>query len=280
MKNKSMLIIGVGFVGAELFSLAQENGWTVYGVTKSGGDGNFATDVSSAESLEGLKNEIGAVDVVVHCASSGRGGAEAYERVFFQGVSNLKAIFHESHLIFVSSSSVYAQINGERVTEESEAAPDRDTGKILRRSEEVVLSHQGSVARLAGIYGKGRSVLIKKILTDTAVVEEDGRRIVNQIHHEDAATALLFIAENPEKARAQVFNVSDSHPRSQKETYLGLSALFSKEMPPTGPRNENKKRGWTHKAVSNQKLKALGWQLKYDDFLETAVTIAPTLELG
>ena len=56
-------------------------------------------------------------------------------------------------LAFTSSTSVYAQGDGEWVTEESPAEPDRETGRVLRATEEFVLAGGGIVARLAGIYG-------------------------------------------------------------------------------------------------------------------------------
>jgi len=106
---------------------------------------------------------------------------------------NIQSVFPNTPLIFVSSSSVYAQINGETVTEDSPSEPTRETGKILKRAEATVLSNQGIVARLSGIYGPGRSVLIKRLLKGEAQIEEDGRRLINQIHQQDAAGALLFL---------------------------------------------------------------------------------------
>ncbi|MFN5578937.1 MAG: hypothetical protein ACK49X_04885, partial [Akkermansiaceae bacterium] len=54
----------------------------------------------------------------------------------------------------------------------------------------------------------------------------------------------------------------------QLEVYQGLAKIFSKPLPPSGPRDLNRKRGWTHKQVSNAKLKATGWQPKYPSFLD------------
>jgi nucleoside-diphosphate-sugar epimerase len=40
------------------------------------------------------------------------------------------------------------------------------------------------------------------------------------------------------------------------------------ELPATGPRDLNRKRGWTNKRVSNKKLRALGWKPQYPSFRE------------
>ena len=37
-------------------------------------------------------------------------------------------------------------------------------------------------------------------------------------------------------------------------------------LPPEGPINTERKRGWTHKQVSNGRLRALGWSPRYPDF--------------
>ena len=48
-------------------------------------------------------------------------------------------------------------------------------------------------------------------------------------------------------------------------------------MPPTGPRDPDRKRGWTHKRVSNAKLRATGWEPRFPCFLDAVESIAPTL---
>lgn len=276
---KSLLVIGAGYIGSELIRQADSAGWTTYAGTRSGEDDTLAIDVSDPTSLENLKGNIGVPDVIVHCASSGRGGEEAYRAVFEVGVQNITATFPESSLVFVSSSSVYAQIDGETVTEDSPAEPTRETGKILKRAEAHVLNHGGIVARLSGIYGPGRSVLIKRLLKGEAQIEEDGRRLINQIHQHDGASALLHLAENYTRLSGEVYNVSDSTPRSQKATYEGLCEKLGLPLPPVGQRDLNRKRGWTHKAVSNAKLLATGWSPKHPDFIQVSPDIAKSLDL-
>jgi nucleoside-diphosphate-sugar epimerase len=186
-------------------------------------------------------------------------------------------------LIFTSSTSVYAQIDGSEVTEESPAEPDRETGKILRETEDLVLAHGGLVARLSGIYGPGRSVILKKFLSGEAIIEENGDRFLNQIHRDDAARALLRLSSSllsshqPSTFNHQLYNLSDSHPLSQLECYSGLARLFGRPLPPSGPRDLNRKRGWTHKRVSNAKLRATGWEPEFPSFLDAAPGIASTL---
>ncbi|MEM9237885.1 MAG: hypothetical protein AAGB14_14015, partial [Verrucomicrobiota bacterium] len=171
--------------------------------------------------------------------------------------------------------SVYPQTEGETVTEESPAEPDRETGQILREAEKVVLNHEGIIFRLSGIYGPGRSVILNKFLAGEATLEEDGRRILNQIHRDDAARGVLQAALG--FCGPGIWNVSDSTPTSQLDTYSALARIFDKEMPPSVPRDLNRKRGWTHKRVDNAKLRSTGWTPRYPSFLDAAPEVAESL---
>jgi nucleoside-diphosphate-sugar epimerase len=264
-----LLLIGNGYLGQATAREFRGAGWNVIPVSLSGGDGVLACDVADKVSVAKLP----AADFIIHCAASGRGGAEAYQRVYVDGCRNLTESFPGTPLLFTSSTSVYSQTDGSMVTEESETIPDRETGRLLLEAEGVTINAGGLVARLSGIYGPGRSVILRKFLSGEAVIEEDGRRFLNQIHRDDAARALLHLA----MIRANgIFNVCDSTPLTQLECYQALARIFLKPLPPTGPRDLNRKRGWTHKRVSNAKLRAAGWEPRFPSFLDAVGEIAAT----
>ncbi len=260
---KRLLVLGAGYLGAEVMDVFRRNGWEVFGASLSGGEGLLSCDVSDHTSVATLPD----VDAVVHCAASGRGGEDAYRRVYLEGCRNLVERFPRVKLVFTSSSSVYGQTDGKVVTEESEADPGRKTGMILLETERVVLDAGGVVVRLAGIYGPGRSVILRKFLSGEAVIEEDGGRFLNMIHRDDAARAVFHLVAGGSFPGGEIFNVSDTVTRTQREIYAGLAEIFGKELPPSGPRDLNRKRGWTNKVVSNAKLKRRGWEPVFPDFL-------------
>ncbi len=266
-----LLLIGYGYLGREIARVFRADGWEVAAASLSGGDDSLACDVGDPESVASLPS----ADFIIHCAASGRGGEDAYRHVYRDGCANLTRAFPGTPLLFTSSTSVYAQTDGSVVTEESPAIPERETGRLLLEAERITLENGGTVARLAGIYGPGRSVILKKFLTGVAVVEEDGRRFLNQIHRDDAASSIHHLATR--HPGGGIFNISDSHPLSQLECYQALSDLFGKPLPPAGPRDLNRKRGWTHKQVSNQKIRATGWKPRYPSFLTAAEEISTTL---
>jgi nucleoside-diphosphate-sugar epimerase len=143
----------------------------------------------------------------------------------------------------------------------------------LREAEDHVLAHGGTVARLAGIYGPGRSVLLEKFFNGTAVIEGDGTRWINQAHRDDIAAALKCIADRGARG---VFNVSDDHPFPQRVLYARLSSMFQRPLPKAGPVDFQRKRAWTNKQVSNAKLRALGWTPRFPSFFD-AIEIDPGL---
>src|SRR5438093_2280451 len=132
-------------------------------------------------------------DPVIHCASSRRGGAETYRQVYLDGARNLLETFPGSKLLFTSSTSVYAQSDGSWVTEESESKPVRETSRVLLETEKMVLARDGTVVRLAGIYGPGRSALLTKFLAGTAIIDPGNDRFVNQVHRDDIASGLFLL---------------------------------------------------------------------------------------
>ncbi len=270
------LVIGCGYVGGRVAELLHENGITVVGVTHSPESAaelartkSFAVhacDISDAAAVTQLAGKLPAApEVVIHCASSRRGGPDSYRAVYLEGSRHLLAAFPSAHFLFTSSTSVYPQTNGELVTEESEATPDRETSRLLRESEDLILTHRGTVARLAGIYGPGRSFVLKSFLEGSAAIEGNhGQgRTLNQIHREDAATALAHLAYTRQQG---IFNVVDDQPMTQRECFEELSRRFHRAIPPVSEPNVDRKRAWTNKRVSNARLRATGWAPRYPSY--------------
>jgi|SRR5579862_1560948 len=275
---KRLLLAGSGFLGGETARLFREAGWDVIALARSSaGPSVLACDITVESALEELRGRIGGVDAILHCASSGRGGAEEYRRIYLLGAQNLLRTFGPAPFLFTSSTSVYAQTDGSWVDEDSPAEPARETGRILRLAEEFVLERGGAVARLAGLYGPGRFVLLDKFLDGRAVIEGDGMRRLNHIHRDDAASALFFLLNH---ARQGVYNVADDCPLTQFECHEWLSQYFHKPLPPRRPVDRDRKRGWTSKRVSNRKLRRLGWKCAHPSFKEAVPGLAQSNAAG
>src|SRR6266571_4482694 len=222
-----VLIAGCGYVGAATADLLFTRGWEVAGWTRS---------QESARNLTAKPYPVRAIDIrnraelakycdgfdaVIHCPSTRGGGAELYREVYLDGARNLLERFATSTIIFTSSTSVYAQSDGSWVNEESATEPSHETGRILLRTEKVVLTRGGIVARLAGIYGPGRSALLQKFLSGEAFIAPENDRFINQVHRDDLATALAGLLDR-QSARGEIYNVVDNEPILQSACYRWL----------------------------------------------------------
>lgn len=274
-----IIVAGCGYLGTRIAALLHDCGQTVVGLTHSAESAAKlaetvkwrveACDISHAPAVNDLAARLGdaAVKVVIHCASSGRGGADAYRRVYVDGMSHLMAALPSARPLFTSSTSVYPQVDGSVVDESSDASPDKETGQLLRQTEDRVLARGGVVARLAGIYGPGRSFVLRNLLEGKAAIEggEGQGRVLNQIHLEDAASAVVHLVSQPVSG---VFNVVDDMPMTQRECLEKLAARFGLAVPPAAPPNPDRKRGWTSKRVSNARLRATGWRPRYAGYFD------------
>ena len=266
-----ILIAGCGYVGKATALLFHETGWEVEGWTRSKDSADQLSNVPFVVRAVDItdRNQIlsvaGKFDRIIHCASSGGGDANEYRRIYLEGARNLLDIFAETPLLFTSSTSVYAQRDGSWVTESDAAEPVHDSGQVLRETEDLVLDRGGVVARLAGIYGPGRSFLLQQVLAGQAVIDPERDRFVNQVHRDDIAVALFLMAQ---RSAAEIFNVVDDQPILLSECYKWLAAELRLPVPPTGTAPKTRKRGDSNKRVSNKKLRALGWTPKYGTFQE------------
>jgi len=266
-----ILIAGCGYVGQATADLLHEQRWKVEGWTASvQSTGQLAAkpyavravDITNPAAVSAVREEF---DVVIQCASSGGGDAEEYRRIYLEGARNLLYAFPRTSLLFTSSTSVYAQQRGDTVDETSPANPAHERGQILREAEELVLSHNGMVARLGGIYGPGRSFLLRKFLAGEAVLDDADDRFINQAHRDDIVSALFLLAEQRADLERQIYNVVDDQPILTSDAFQWLSAHLQRSLP-TGKVAAGRKRGESNKRVSNKKLRALGWEPRYPNF--------------
>ncbi len=266
----SVLVVGAGYLGGEIINRLLASGEQVFSWVRSEASvGRLLSAGVFAEACEISSREVVVIakqrlpeppGVIICCVTTPHGaGEDAYVATYLQGARNLTAHFPGARVVFISSTSVYGQTNGETVDETSPTQPVAATSRVLLEAEHVVLEAGGTVARLAGLYGPNRSVLLCKFLEGTARIEDGGGRVLNQIHRDDAAAAIVLLAQAPHSTQG-IFNVVDDTPMTQREFYQRLADILGASMPPEGPRDPGKRRGWTSKRVSNAKLRALGWQ--------------------
>lgn len=262
---RRVLIVGCGYVGRAAADLFHANDWEVeaWRISDQSAQAPYPIIRCDASDESAVAANARELDVVVQCVSTKGGEVEAYRKTYLRSATNLTASFPNARLLFTSSTSVYAQCGGEWVTEESPAEPQRDTSRILRQTEELVLAHGGTVARLAGIYGPGRSFLFEQVLSGQATLPAKDR-YVNQVHRDDIAAALWLLASKPRPG--EIFNIVDDAPTLLSDCYETLARYLQKPLVATATESQPRKRGNSNKRVSNAKLRAHGWELRYPRF--------------
>jgi nucleoside-diphosphate-sugar epimerase len=277
-----VLIVGCGYVGMPLGAELVKQGHQVFGLRRrTGADADFKSagikpltaDITKAEQLAQLP---GAYDWVVNCVSASGGGAEEYREVYLQGTRNLiewLGAAPPNKFVYTSSTSVYGQDDGSLVKEGSPTEPAVETGKILVETEQVLLEaakgrgFPAVILRLAGIYGPDRGYWFKQYLKNEARIEGNGARILNMIHRDDVAGAIIAALKSGRPG--EVYNAVDDEPVTQLSFFQWLSGPLGKELPPSAPEDAEvvRKRGVTNKKVSNRRLKMeLGYQFKFATF--------------
>lgn len=270
------LIIGCGYVGEALGQRLIALGHDVTGIRRSSehnarlaklGIRPLNLDITRESELTKLDGEY---DWIVIAASSSRGGEEAYKKVFGLGsrhVAQWLKSADTTSVVFISSTTVYRQTNGEWVSEN-----DADTAaNLIREAEQNILEAGSAVAilRSSGIYGPGRGYLFQQFMSEKATIEGEGSRYLNMVHRDDLVEAIILALERG--GCFDIYNITDDEPVTQLDFFKWLSETTGRPMPPFVPEPDpsTRKRGITNKRVSNKRFKeTFGFQYNYPTFRE------------
>jgi nucleoside-diphosphate-sugar epimerase len=163
-----------------------------------------------------------------------------------------------SNLIFISSTSVYGDVN-QVVTENNQPRPDTDSAKGLLLAEKIIQELPGvqsTILRMSGLVGGDRKA--GRFFAGKTDVPE-GNAPINLVHLEDCIGVIsAVIAQN---CWGELFNVcADEHPI--KAEFYRKQAEKQGFVPPTFLPDDTPR----FKIVSNEKIKkALGYQFTFPD---------------
>src|SRR5688572_13118733 len=126
-----ILIIGCGYAGKQLGGVLTAAGHIVFGLRRTKADHSelrargiqpLHGDIMNSATLRRLPSGF---DVVINLVSSSKGGLEDYRNVYLEGTRNILQWLSDSpcRYIYTSSTSVYAQMDGSWVNEESATEP-------------------------------------------------------------------------------------------------------------------------------------------------------------
>ena len=288
MKHDEMtsgLIIGCGYLGGRVAAHWRETIREVFALTRSKetatqfsqhGWNPIIGDITKPESIAPFPE----VDTVLLSVGFDRRAGYDIQTAFVGGIKNTIAKLPStiSRLIYISSTGVYSQSNGEWVDEESICEPQRPGGVACLEAERFLQQSEFSdrlvILRLAGIYGPERIPRIASIQKGEPI-NSPRRGYINLIHVDDAVQAV--VAASQYEGMPAMFVIGDDEPVIRSD-YFGFVAekLNAPPVSFTEPEVDSHvvSRAMADKRIRNSRMRMeLGFDLKYPTYREGITAI-------
>lgn len=234
------LIIGCGYLGERVAQKWLSDGYETLALTRSeehasclakSGLNSLVGDILDLGSLQRLPQ----VETILYAVGFDRASKPSKRTIFVEGLRNVLEEVRRKcrRLVYISSTSVYGQENGEFVNEFSAVSPSEENGCICRDAEAVVWEHfrradqdartgEAIVLRLAGIYGPGRLLAREQQLRSGELLTGNPHAWLNLIHVEDAVQAVL--GAEKQGLPGATYLICDDRPLRRREYYAALAA--------------------------------------------------------
>lgn len=192
-----------------------------------------------------------------------------YQQGYEQGASNIAAALQglsPKRIFYVSSTRVYAESAGAWVTEDSPLAQQGYAALSLIAAEQTMLRAVVplTIVRFSGIYdGRAQFYLnrMRQGLWSAPVPEV----FTNRIHRDDCAGFLAHLITLHERGEpiAAVYNGTDGTPVTRFELERYIAEREALPIPSSVPASKGP---FDHKRISNQRLVASGYELKFPSY--------------
>ena len=267
VESQPRLIFGCGYLGRVVARMWRGNGHRVAALTRRNAPALSALgveplvgDVCDRASLSTLP----AARTVLYSVGIDRSAGHSMRKVYVEGLANvLDALPPGGRFVYVSSTSVYGQSDGEFVSEASATEPTEESGKVVQEAERLLRAKRPDaiILRSAGIYGPDRLLRKAPILKGEPLVG-DAEKWLNLIHVVDGASAVLHAESHA--APGDTYNVSDGAPVSRRDFYTRLGELLGVEAK-FEPRPEP---GAPNRRIDSTRFRALGWTPAFASYRE------------
>lgn len=272
VNSHKLLILGCGDLGRRLAGRMAPLGYAVTGLRRHPPEDSehltyVATDASRIPPLE--RALVPDYDVVVITLTPDERTDEGYYRSYVRSCENLvMALKNQAQsprlVVFVSSTGVYGQSDGEWVDETSPTEPDRFSGKRLLEAERII-SGSGfpyCIVRFSGIYGPGRDRMQTLVRQGRATLSA---RYTNRIHADDCAGVLAHLIERNRLGQPvePLYLASDDEPAPMAEVVNWLAMQMKVDQARFAPDE-----GGLGKRCDNARLKASGYVFQYPNYRE------------
>ncbi len=227
----------------------------------------LALDIGDSRAVQAVLQQAVFDYVVITLTPSERSEA-GYRQVYVEGTRNLlSALQGNPRLLFVSSTSVYAQNAGEVVNEYSPALGKGFSGRCLLETESLVIGSRfaATVVRCSGIYGAGRGRLLGRV-SEGCVDVAQAAQWTNRIHADDVARVLEHLVRRWEvgEVPAPCYIASDICPVPAGDVWQWLAAQQAVADPLAGV--DRQQLLVSGKQCSSALLQQTGFRFLYPDF--------------
>lgn len=275
MSAPSVLIAGCGDIGSRLAVRLLEEHWQVFGLRRNVAQlpaGVIGVAGNLFDTLCPVAWPTADVDYLVYCAAANQHDEAGYRAAYIEGLQHVLSWLADHgqkprRLLFVSSSSVYGQQDGEWVDETSATDPSGFSGRLMLEAEQVALDSgiPATRVRLTGIYGPGRERLSTQVREGYRVAVEPPL-YGNRIHADDAAGLLAFLLKADQRGVGldDCYIGVDDAPAALAEVVDWLRELLGV----TEWAAEASVRRAGSKRCSNARVRALGWVPEYHSYKE------------
>ena len=279
----SVVIIGFGDIGRRVAALWQEKGLDVYGLARSAESEllmrehnvtPIRADLAETGTLAGLPL---ANCLLYYFAPPPRSGKTDPHSANL--LCAINADDKPSRIVAISTSGVYGDCQGARVTEDTPTNPQVDRANRRLNMEQQLRTwgkHQNVpvvILRVGGIYSCERLPLAR-IKKGIPLIHEHLAPKTNRIHADDLAQVCKAAAE---KGQADtIYNVSDGCESNMTEYFLTLADYFELPRPPLVDWNEAEEKigdgmlsylRESRRMDNSRMLKELEVKLKYPDLI-------------
>lgn len=259
-RKMHILIVGMGDTGSRVARRLVAAGHQVTGMRRHPQPQDGITMLAQS-ALEPNFSALAPIDQVCVILTPDQHDEASYRQTFVQTIAPLaKALADHpvQRVLFVSSTSVYGQSDGDWVDEHSSTEPQHYNGRVLCEAEQQWRQHFAErvvVVRPSGIYGPRRERLLRWLDQAKPV---NTQQWSNRIHIDDLAGFLAHLMRLP--SVEPLYIATDDCPVPLDQVLQGLATATSKAMVEV---LDNVPRG---KRLDNQRLKASGFILDYPNW--------------
>jgi nucleoside-diphosphate-sugar epimerase len=252
----NMLIFGMGYTASRLAERLRAEGWQVTGTRRMSAGDAIAFDDRLAV--------LTALEEASHILSSvppkGEGGDPVLER-YGDDIKGSGAKW----IGYLSSTGVYGDTGGAWVDESASIGTGRRTARC---DADLEWQKLGSVFRLPGIYGPGRSAL-DRVREGKAHRIDRPDQVFSRVHVDDIVSGVIAGFAGPQG----IYNLADDFPCSQNIVIEHACALLGLSAPPLQTLDEAALSPMArafyaeNRRISNAKAKrVLNWQPQYPTY--------------